>query len=97
MRKAAVTAGRLSLGELGREFMSKNATSLRKKIKTIPSNCIASGNCRIVAPDLFGQDDEGVVVARVTRLSAAQLADARSAAAACPVAAIELEDEGTEE
>jgi ferredoxin len=66
-------------------------TSLR--IKTIPSNCIASGNCTIVAPDLFGQDDQGVVVARVMCPSAAQLADARKAAAACPVAAIELEDE----
>ncbi len=78
--------------------MGNNVTSLRKRIKTIRSNCIASGNCTIVAPDLFGQDDEGVVVARVTRLSAAQLADARSAAAACPVAAIELEDDvGPEE
>jgi ferredoxin len=38
------------------------------------------------------------VLVRVTRLSAAQLADARRAAAACPVAAIELEDDGgTEE
>jgi ferredoxin len=78
--------------------MSKIVTSLRKKIKTIPSNCIASGNCTIVAPDLFRQDDEGVVVARVTHLSAAQLSDAQRAAAACPVAAIELEDDvGTEE
>lgn len=78
--------------------MSKDVTSSRKKIKTIRSNCIASGNCTLIAPELFGQDDEGVVVARVTRLSAAQLADAQSAAAACPVAAIELEDDvGTAE
>jgi ferredoxin len=76
----------------------ENAASLRMKIKTIPSNCIASGNCTIIAPDLFGHDDKGVVVARVTSLSAAQLADARNAVAACPVAAIELEDDvGTEE
>jgi len=73
--------------------MSENPASLRKKIKTIRSNCIASGNCILVAPELFSHDDEGLVVARVTRLSAAQLADARSAAAACPVAAIELEDD----
>jgi len=73
-------------------------TSLRKKIRTIPGNCIASGNCTLIAPHLFGQDDKGVVVARVRRLTAAQLADARSAAAACPVAAIELVDDlGTEE
>jgi ferredoxin len=79
-------------------MMGKNVTSLRQKIKTIRSNCIASGNCTLIAPDLFRQDDEGVVVARVTRLSAAQLADARRAAAACPVAAIELEDDvGAEE
>lgn len=78
--------------------MSENVTSLPKKIKTIPGNCIASGNCTLVAPDLFGQDAEGVVVSRVTRLSAAQLAEAQSAAAACPVAAIELEDDmGIEE
>jgi ferredoxin len=74
---------------------------MRMKIKTIPSNCIASGNCTLVAPDLFGQDDKGVVVARMTHPSAAQLAHARSAAAACPVAAIELieleDDVGTEE
>ena len=68
-------------------------TSLPKKIKTIRSNCIASGNCTLVAPHLFAQDDEGVVVARVTNLSDAQLADAQRAAAGCPVAAIELEDD----
>jgi len=68
------------------------------KIKTIPTKCIASGNCSIVAPALFGHDAEGVVVARVTRPIAAQVDDARRAAAACPVAAIELEEEeGTDE
>jgi len=77
--------------------MSKSVTSLPKKIRTIPSNCIASGNCTLVAPELFGQDDKGVVVARVSRLSASQLGAARNAAAACPVAAIELVDDvGTE-
>jgi ferredoxin len=76
-----------------RDCMSKNVTSVPKKIKTIRSNCIASGNCTLVAPDLFGHDPEGLVVARVTRLNAAQLADAQRAAAACPVAAIELEDD----
>lgn len=69
-------------------------TPSHKRIRTIPSSCIASGNCTLVAPDLFGQDDKGVVVARVMRPSAAQLDDARRAAAACPVAAIELEDDG---
>jgi ferredoxin len=78
--------------------MSEDVTPLRKKIKTIRSNCIASGNCTLIAPDLFSHDDEGLVVARVTRPNAAQLADARRAAAACPVAAIELEDDvGTEQ
>lgn len=68
-------------------------TSLHKKIRTIPGSCIASGNCTLVAPDLFAQDEKGVVVARVSRLTAAQLTDAQSAAAACPVAAIELVDD----
>lgn len=73
--------------------MSTQGASLPKKIRTIPGSCIASGNCTLVAPDLFGQDEKGIVVARVTRLTAAQLADAQSAAAACPVAAIELVDD----
>jgi ferredoxin len=74
--------------------MSDDVTSLRKKIKTLRSHCIASGNCTLIAPELFGQDQEGVVVVRVISLSAAQLSDAQRAAAACPVAAIELEDDG---
>lgn len=69
-----------------------------KKIKTRPSDCIASGNCTLAAPELFAQDDEGVVLVRVMRPGADQLPDARRAVAACPVAAIELEDdEETEE
>jgi ferredoxin len=98
MRKGGGDRRAIIVGELDREFMGKNVTSLRQRIKTIRINFIASGIFTIVAPDLFGNDDKGVVVARVTRLSAAQLADARNAAAACPVAAIEVEDDvGPEE
>jgi ferredoxin len=62
------------------------------KIKAFRDRCISSGNCVQAAPHLFAQDAEGAVVARVTDPPARDHADARKAAAACPVAAIALED-----
>lgn len=63
------------------------------KIKVFKERCISSGNCVHTAPRLFGQDDEGLVEARVANPAAADQADARKAAANCPVAAIEVEAE----
>ena len=45
------------------------------------------------ATRLFAQDDEGLVVARAAIPHAVDHDDARKAAAACPVAAIEIDDD----
>jgi ferredoxin len=54
--------------------------------------CIASGACVAEAPNLFTQDDNGVVVLRLARIDRADQSALRSAAAACPAAVIEVED-----
>jgi ferredoxin len=63
------------------------------KIIVRPERCISSGNCVLAAPKLFGQDEEGVVVALVSEPAPADYAAAREAAALCPVIAIEVHEE----
>jgi ferredoxin len=63
------------------------------KIKTFPEQCISSGNCVLVAPKLFGQDEKGVVVVRIPEPDPADYAAAREAAASCPVIAIVTEED----
>jgi ferredoxin len=63
------------------------------RIKVYLQRCISSGNCVLAAPRLFAQDDEGLVVAQVPNPRPCDYQDARKAAAACPVAAIALEED----
>ncbi|SFF58469.1 ferredoxin [Actinacidiphila alni] len=53
--------------------------------------CVGSGNCVIVAPAVFGLDDDGAVAVLRDRVSAAERAAAVAAAAGCPAAAIIVE------
>jgi ferredoxin len=62
------------------------------KIKVYRHRCISSGNCVLAAPRLFTQDEEGLVVAQVANPRPGDYEDARKSAAACPVAAIELQE-----
>jgi ferredoxin len=55
--------------------------------------CIASGACRRTAPALFGADADGVVTVLQPQPAPDQEALAQDAAAACPAAAIHVEDE----
>jgi ferredoxin len=53
--------------------------------------CIASGACVLACPDVFEQDEDGIVVV-LNELPPAELADAVDAALrACPAAVIEVE------
>ena len=57
------------------------------------SKCIAAGQCVLAAPDVFDQrDDDGHVVLLNPSPSAAQSADVKQAADACPALAITVED-----
>ncbi|MFF7194963.1 cytochrome P450 [Streptomyces sp. NPDC008079] len=54
--------------------------------------CVGAGNCVLVAPSVFGLDDDGAVAVLRERIGAADRAAADAAAAGCPAAAIIVED-----
>jgi ferredoxin len=51
--------------------------------------CIGSGNCARLAPEIFDQDDDGLVTLLVTDAGAA-IARVRQAGVICPVGAVSL-------
>lgn len=53
-------------------------------------DCIAAGNCVMVAGDLFDQDDEGIVVVTAGELTETDEAKAREAVKLCPASALRL-------
>lgn len=55
-------------------------------------NCIASGACVLECPEVFDQDDDGLVVLRTEEPDAQYHEAVRSAAAACPAAVILVEE-----
>lgn len=55
--------------------------------------CIGSGNCVLVAADLFDQDDDAVVVLLTDTPSPAQEDPAREAVARCPSGALSLDED----
>ncbi|MFJ8996226.1 ferredoxin [Streptomyces sp. NPDC102279] len=52
--------------------------------------CVASGQCVLAAPDVFDQDDDGIVVILDETPGPHQYDDVRAAAEICPAAAIRL-------
>jgi ferredoxin len=52
--------------------------------------CIASGACVAACPEVFQQDELGIVVLRTDSPDNALESAARDAAAACPTACIEI-------
>lgn len=52
--------------------------------------CIGSGNCVLTAPDIFDQDDDGVVTLLVTDPDADGDARIRDAVERCPSGALSL-------
>jgi ferredoxin len=61
------------------------------RVELDESKCVASGQCVLVAPDVFDQRDSDGVAFLLTEEPAAQRQDdVREAAAICPAAAIRL-------
>lgn len=54
------------------------------------TRCIGAAQCLLAAPDLFDQDDDGLVVASATEVSGTARREAEQAALLCPVRAIEI-------
>ncbi|MFF7365197.1 4Fe-4S domain-containing protein [Streptomyces sp. NPDC008125] len=63
------------------------------RVKVDQPRCVASGQCVLAAPDVFDQDDDGIVQVLVERPEAAYHEDVRESVAVCPAAAIRLEEE----
>jgi ferredoxin len=63
------------------------------KVTVDQDKCVSSGQCVLNASDVFGQrDDDGVVVLINDSPAAEQQKNARTAAAACPALAIDIEE-----
>lgn len=64
------------------------ATPLR--VEANRDSCISAGRCMATAPEVFDQDDEGLVVVRSPHPAAADEELVREAAYLCPALAIRL-------
>ncbi|RZQ61452.1 ferredoxin [Amycolatopsis suaedae] len=62
------------------------------KIEVNDPACVGSGQCALVAEDLFDQDDDGIVVLLRDHAGPEHQDAARRAAALCPARAITLSD-----
>jgi ferredoxin len=60
------------------------------KISVTQDACVGAGQCALVAPELFDQDDEGIVIALTLDVPEGQEGHARKAASLCPARAIQL-------
>jgi ferredoxin len=60
------------------------------RLRADRSVCIGSGNCVLIAADLFDQDEDATVVLLTDTPSAAQEEPAREAAARCPSGALSV-------
>jgi ferredoxin len=58
-----------------------------------PDKCIASGSCVLAAPELFAQDEDGIVVVLQTRPPVELHEQALAAIRACPAEVIWAEDD----
>ncbi|MFF5176175.1 ferredoxin [Micromonospora sp. NPDC000089] len=59
-------------------------------VQVDPDACIGSGQCAMAVPEIFDQDDDGIVLVRRSRVAVALHDAAQEAAERCPVQAITL-------
>ncbi|WP_432139699.1 MULTISPECIES: ferredoxin [unclassified Streptomyces] len=55
--------------------------------------CIGAGQCALIAPEVFDQDDDGMAVLLVDRPGVAQSPAVREAAESCPLSAISVAED----
>lgn len=62
------------------------------RLVTEPDRCVASGQCVILAPQVFDQDDDGIVTLLKETPSQGERAAAEEAVRVCPASAIRMAD-----
>ncbi|MGW4335913.1 ferredoxin [Rhodococcus koreensis] len=62
------------------------------RITIDPDKCIASGACVIANPEVFAQDDDGIVVLLDQAPAAGLHAKVREASVACPAWVIDVQE-----
>ncbi|MFF8916405.1 ferredoxin [Streptomyces sp. NPDC015032] len=60
------------------------------RVEVDQPKCVASGQCVLLAPDVFDQDDDGIVELLTDTPDPTHHDDVRESAAVCPAAAIRL-------
>ncbi|MGR6965794.1 ferredoxin [Geodermatophilus sp. URMC 61] len=60
------------------------------RVEVDPDRCVGSGNCELLAPDVFEVGDDGVVRVLRPRLGEADEDAVRDAVARCPTGALGL-------
>jgi ferredoxin len=61
------------------------------RVSVDPVKCCASGQCALIAPDIFGQADDGSVVVLISEPPACLHGVVREAEAVCPGMAIQVD------
>ncbi|OLO25765.1 ferredoxin [Streptomyces sp. MNU77] len=62
------------------------------RVEVDQPRCVASGQCVMLAPEVFDQDDDGIVELLDAEPGPAQFDSVRESAAVCPAAAIRLSE-----
>ena len=62
------------------------------RVSVDPDKCIASGACVLAAPEVFGQDDDGIVVVLDETPAEGFHAATLAAVRACPAAVIWVDE-----
>lgn len=60
------------------------------RINADTGRCIGAGQCVLTEPDVFDQDDDGIVVLLADEVAGAHLEQARTAVQICPSSALSL-------
>ncbi|MEU6132126.1 ferredoxin [Saccharopolyspora sp. NPDC047091] len=64
------------------------------RINADTGRCVGAGQCVLTEPDVFDQDDDGIVLLLADEVGGERLEQARTAVQICPSAALSLEESG---
>ncbi|WAP57221.1 ferredoxin [Streptomyces sp. S465] len=63
------------------------------RVEVDQPKCVASGQCVLIAPEVFDQDDDGIVELLTDRPEPGQYDGVKESAVVCPAAAIRLAED----